>query len=355
MHKSWGNSIEFNEGADKIGVDVMRWMYGRQNPADNMLFGYKKADEARRQFYLMLWNTYKYFSDYAKLDGFKFEYKEQKSIAPVKSQNVLDIWIFNRFIYTLQQVDLHLQNYNAKDGALEVESLVSDISTWFIRRSRNRVWSHSEDMADKHSFYETMYLILSNLSIVISPIMPFLSEEMYTTLTGKESVHLSSWPNTEIKPDELLFEDMKLIRTIAENGHKVRKELKFKVRQPLASVTIRLPKNIQFRHAEFVNQYTKLLSDELNVKKVIVESGKGEVEVSYDSNLTPELILEGELRDLIRSIQAERKTQDIDPDVKIKLTIPEKFKTFESVLLKNVSASSITYGTELKVELANKN
>jgi len=65
MHKSWGNAIEFNEGADKIGVDVMRWMFARHNPAENMLFGYKKADEVRRQFYLMLWNTYKFFIEYA--------------------------------------------------------------------------------------------------------------------------------------------------------------------------------------------------------------------------------------------------------------------------------------------------
>ncbi|MEK7522119.1 MAG: class I tRNA ligase family protein, partial [Patescibacteria group bacterium] len=68
MHKSWGNAIEFNEGADKIGVDVMRWMFARHNPADNMLFGYKKADEVRRQFYLMLWNVYKFFVEYANLE-----------------------------------------------------------------------------------------------------------------------------------------------------------------------------------------------------------------------------------------------------------------------------------------------
>ncbi|MEK7078526.1 MAG: class I tRNA ligase family protein, partial [Patescibacteria group bacterium] len=74
MHKSWGNSVEFNEGADKIGVDVMRWMFARQNPADNMLFGYKKADEVRRQFYLMLWNTYKFFVEYANLDGYTIDW-----------------------------------------------------------------------------------------------------------------------------------------------------------------------------------------------------------------------------------------------------------------------------------------
>ena len=71
MHKSWGNAIEFNEGADKIGVDVMRWMFARQNPADNLLFGYKKADEVRRQFFLLLWNVYNFFVSYAILDNWQ--------------------------------------------------------------------------------------------------------------------------------------------------------------------------------------------------------------------------------------------------------------------------------------------
>src|SRR3989339_1298470 len=83
MHKSWGNAIEFNEGADKIGADVMRWMFVRHNPADNMLFGYKKADEVRRQFYLMLWNVYKFFVEYANLDKFK----NKKSIRQPADKN----------------------------------------------------------------------------------------------------------------------------------------------------------------------------------------------------------------------------------------------------------------------------
>ncbi|MDO8497181.1 MAG: class I tRNA ligase family protein, partial [bacterium] len=86
MHKSWGNSVEFNEGADKIGVDVMRWMYSRQNPADNLPFGYKKADEIRRQFYLILWNTYKYFIEYANQDKFKV----QSSKLKIENKSLLD-------------------------------------------------------------------------------------------------------------------------------------------------------------------------------------------------------------------------------------------------------------------------
>ena len=102
MHKSWGNAIEFNEGADKIGADVMRWLFTRHNPADNMLFGYKRADEVRRQFYLMLWNIYKFFVEYANLDKFK------PSTSPSVSKNVLDEWILSRFTGLIGSVEKNL-------------------------------------------------------------------------------------------------------------------------------------------------------------------------------------------------------------------------------------------------------
>ncbi|MBI3366488.1 class I tRNA ligase family protein, partial [Candidatus Roizmanbacteria bacterium] len=127
MHKSWGNMVEFNEGAEKIGVDVMRWMFSRHNPADNMLFGYKKADEVRRQFYLMVWNVYKFFVEYANLD--RYNSKPQ-----LKSKNLLDRWILSRFINLVLSVEENMREYNAKDASLEIEKFVSDVSTWYIRR-----------------------------------------------------------------------------------------------------------------------------------------------------------------------------------------------------------------------------
>lgn len=353
MHKSWGNYIEFNEGADKIGVDVMRWMFSRQNPADNMLFGYKKADEVRRQFYLLLWNIYKYYKDYAVLDNYKITGYGLRVVGEVaQSGNILDIWILNRFYSVINAARKNMHDYNAKDAALAIEQFVIDLSTWYIRRSRNRVWTHAESEDDKKSFYATMSTILVNLSVVISPFMPFISEEMYTTLTGNESVHLAEWPHTSgLGVDNDVIDDMQLVRTIAEAGNRIRKEIKIKVRQPLASITVGLPKDTKFKNEQYKAGYEKLLKDELNVKKIEwTQTDKETLVAAYDTNLTDELKAEGEVRDLMRQIQQERKTQGIQMDASIKLIIPEKFKQFAEEIKKTVQANVLEFGDSVHVE-----
>ena len=171
----------------------MRWMFARQNPADNMLFGYKKADEVRRQFYLMLWNTYKFFVEYANLDGYTIDWGRNTL------KNILDQWIISRFNNLVLSVEKFMREYNAKDAALEIEKFVNDLSTWFIRRSRDRIWLNSEDENDKQDFYQNLHFIFVNLSIILSPFTPFISEMIYTNLMDEESVHLASWPKVDKK------------------------------------------------------------------------------------------------------------------------------------------------------------
>ncbi len=316
MHKSWGNAIEFNEGADKIGVDVMRWMYSRQNPADNMLFGYHKADEVRRQFYLMLWNVYKFFVEYSNLD--KFEIQKSKEI-----KNVLDKWILSRFASTVLSVEKNLKEFNAKDSALEIEKFVSDLSTWFIRRSRDRVWVNSEDSADKTSFYSTLYYILVDLSIVISPFMPFISEEIYTNLTNGESVHLENWPEKDsgFKIQDLRLEkEMESARRVVEAGHAKRKIEGKKVRIPLAGLDLK----IEGDYSSLSPAVWEIILKELNIKNVVVNKTvrfpKKEVKVSES-----DLAYEGSLREFMRSIQAKRKEMGLKPTDYLDLAVPKEF------------------------------
>lgn len=324
MHKSWGNAIEFNEGADKIGVDVMRWMYARQNPADNMLFGYKKADEVRRQFYLMLWNVYKFFVEYANLDKFQItNYKLQKNskLKIPNSKNILDQWILSRFQSTVLFVEKKLKEFNVKDPALEIEKFVSDLSTWYIRRSRDRVWVNSDDEKDKENFYSTLYYVLVNLSIILSPIMPFISEEMYKNLTKGESVHLENWPNLEFRiQNSELEKEMELVRKVVEAGHSKRKEMKVKVRLPLAKLEVNLP----FDCSKIRDLVWEVVLKELNIKNIVVNKKirfpKKEVIISQE-----DLDYEGELREFIRSSQAKRKELGLKPTDYIKIEIPEKF------------------------------
>src|SRR3989339_1702365 len=350
MHKSWGNSIEFNEGADKIGVDVMRWMFARQNPADNMLFGYKKADEVRRQFYLMLWNVNKFFVEYANLD--KFEVQDDK--INLKSKNILDTWILSRLASLIDHTEKSFREFNAKEAALSIEKFVADVSTWFIRRSRDRVWVNSDDTNDKQYFYTTLRKILIDLSIIISPIVPFISEMIFTNLTDYESVHLTYWPKTDSlpKPDDKMFVDMEIVREMAEAGQRARKEQKIKVRQPLNSVRITAPVSKKFHIEAYREEYLRLLRLELNVKKVELGISKDDViYVQYDIILTEELKFEGKLRELMREIQSKRKELGTKPDQFVILTLPKDCMKFAEFLRKKILAHKIEEGNELNVSL----
>jgi isoleucyl-tRNA synthetase len=360
MHKSWGNAIEFNEGADKIGVDVMRWMFARHNPADNMLFGYKKADEVRRQFYLMLWNVYKFFVEYANLD--KYQILNNKSQINNKLQisnfkNVLDRWVLSRFASTVISVEKNLKEFNAKDAALDIEKFVSDLSTWFIRRSRDRVWVNSNNKEDKNYFYETLYYILVNLSIIISPFVPFVAEEIFTNLTGKESVNLENWPfdsgSTSLtiaqgKPlkNEKLEKEMEFARKVVVIGQAERKTTGVKVRIPLANLNIKteLPVNLE----SISNEVWEVVLKELNIKNVVLNNNfhypEKEVKVTKE-----QLEKEGKLRELIREIQSQRKLKGLQTDEKITLVIPKEFEKEKDFIAKRVLAKKISFGDGTEV------
>jgi len=348
MHKSWGNYVEFNEGAEKIGVDVMRWMFARQNPADNLLFGYKKADEVRRQFYLMVWNVYKFFVDYANLEKMAKPTPMQPTYVP---SSLLDQWVMARLSQFVSEAHKGYSSYEAHIVAIQAESLMSDISTWFIRRSRDRVWVNSENVSDKESFYMTLQTALSVFAVTVSPLMPFMTDVIYTSLTGQKSVHLAAWPQTKAQWDNDLIADMKLVRTLAEAGHRERKEKKWKVRQPLAGATISLAQGTAFIKKDAMAEYTSLLRAELNVKQITYQTTTEAVPtVVYDATLTPELAFEGKVRDLIRSIQEQRKMQNVKTDQTVKLTIPAEFMQVKESIARKVLASQVEEG-ELMIKI----
>jgi isoleucyl-tRNA synthetase len=291
MHKSWGNAVEFNEGADKIGVDVMRWLYVRQNPTENLLFGYTTADETRRRFHLKLWNVYNFFVTYANLDG----WKPTNHQSPITNhQSLLDKWILSRLNQTAGEVTSSLQKYDAYVASGAIESFVDDLSLWYIRRSRGRVGPAADDAKDKQAFYETCHFVLMNLSKLLAPFLPMISEVIFANLTKEESVHLADWPEAG-EVEKQLVEDMIKIRSVVETAHAIRKAEKIPVRQPLASLStvLKAPgKGLE-----------DLVKAEVNVKKVIWGAKK----VELDTKITSELAEEAHARELIRKIQEKRK------------------------------------------------
>lgn len=329
MHKSWGNYIEFNEGADKIGVDVMRWMYAKQQTAENILFGYKKADETRRQFHLMVWNIYNYFITYANLDNFDPKIKSEKL-------TILDEWILARLNQTINTVTLSLDSFDAYTASHAIEDFVNDLSLWYVRRSRGR--------EDRTVVYQTLYKVLVTLCKLMAPIMPYITEEMYQNLTGEESVHLADWPaGQKLKEKDLkLIEDMKLVRKLVEVGLGERKKENIKVRQPLRKIIFSVQCSIS-------NELIQLIKDELNIKEVEFKEGK-ELTAKLDTKLDDELIAEGKLRELIRSIQEARKAAGARLDQHIKLVVPEMPEMLET-LKRQVLADEVVVGPTLAVEL----
>lgn len=345
MHKSWGNSIEFNEGADKIGVDVMRWMYARSNPSENMLFGYKIGDVVRRSFLLMVWNIYRFFVDYATLDGYVASGIPSRPV----SVGVLDEWIIQRLHQVLFDTEKAYVNYDARTVTSDVEVLIDDISTWYIRRSRDRVWSGSDDEEDKKCFYQTLHYVLVQLMIIISPIVPFVSDEIYANLTGEESVHLASWPVVEEAVDMESIVQMEYIRKVVEVGNRLRREAGIKVKQPLAEVAVTYPADWNLEGADGL---WELVKAELNVKHVRTQASTQvtELDMKLDTHITPELQEEGDAREIVRTIQQERQKSGLKQDDTIELELPEYPESQKDYIMQKVNARSLTKGGELRIK-----
>jgi len=323
MHKSWGNAIEFNEGADKIGADVMRWMYARTNPTENMLFGYRNADETRRQFHIKVWNVYNFFVLNANLKGWKPKEK-------VKSDNDLDRWILARLQKTVNHATILLDEFDPSNAVANIELFVDDLSNWYVRRTRDRIDNDS---------LSTLYEVLVTLCKITSPVTPYISDLIYTNLTKEESVHLSTWPS-KAKFDELLVEKMQMIREFTEVAHALRKELKLPVRQPLQLLTLKKSDNALISDEGLI----QLLKDEVNVKNIVWGD-----ENKWDTTITPELKAEGEAREIIRKIQDERKAMGTKLDDKVIVSLPSWPSEHEAEIKKKALVSRLEKG-EFRVE-----
>jgi isoleucyl-tRNA synthetase len=347
MHKSWGNFIEFNEGAEKMGVDVMRWIYARQNVSENLLFGYRLADETRRRFHLKLWNVYNFFVTYANIDNWKPGGKIEEA-----DLSVLDKWILLRLEDLVKEVTENLDRYDAATASGLIEVFVDDLSNWYLRRSRDRVGFLAEDRLSKEAFYQTLYLVLEVLSRLLAPFTPFISDEIYCNLTKKESVHLSEWPHLDfafLDGEKNLVEDMVYLRDIVEKVHAKRKELGIPVRQPLIEAIVVSPDK---RFEKLSMDLFKIAEDELNVKRLVFKFAKEEL-VELNTKITPKLEEEAKARELLRKIQEERKKMNISftqPTIVYSPWLP-KDKQFLQMILKKSSSSKILKDNAFRVEI----
>jgi isoleucyl-tRNA synthetase len=361
MHKSKGNAIWFDDAVEKMGADVMRWLYARQNPAVDLRFGYHPVEGIKRRFFFILWNCYKFFADYANIDGWESVAAEFYS-APDERQHkvlrlhILDRWVLSRLNNLIKTVTAGLDNFDNTTAARALEDfVVNDFSTWYIRRSRDRIGPTAPDGGDKFNCCQILYQVLLTLTKLLAPFTPFLAEEIYKGLAFSErpglakSVHLTDWPEIESKwIDEDLERKIALVREIVEKGHAARKEAGIKVRQPLASLKISNSKS-QIPNKE---ELIQLIKDELNVREVKFTEGCGEIQVKLDTTLTPELRAEGEARELIRQIQNLRKKSGCQLDEKIIVEAPAWPENFTDYIKQKTLATELKVGPMLKVDIS---
>src|SRR5437762_58887 len=277
MHKSWGNAIWFDDAAEKMGADVMRWMYAGANTTQNMNFGYGLADEVKRKL-LTLWNTYSFFVTYANLDG----YTPEQGSVPVAERAELDRWILARLHELTGRVRAELDGFDAAGVTREIDAFVDDLSNWYVRLSRRRFWK-SESDSDKLAAYSTLYEVLVTLAKLMAPVMPFLAEEMYQNLVrshaaGAEepvSVHHNAYPEAdESLIDRRLLADTALTQQVVSLGRSARNKFGLKVRQPLRKILVRAPSKAD---EEALRRVKDQVLAELNVKEMEVTPDVGDL------------------------------------------------------------------------------
>ena len=367
MHKSTGNAIEANEAIERMGADVMRWMYSEQVPSQNLNFGYGPAHEIKRRL-LTLWNSVKFFVDYA-------------NVAPggeAGELEPLDRWLLSRVEQLVAEGTNAYERFWTPDVIVSFESFVDDLSNWYIRRSRRRFWDGDA------AALETLRTALLRSLVVIAPVMPFLAEHLWHVLRpeeGPESIFLTGWPEPGERDEQLLAE-VGETRRVVDLGRQARAGSQLPLRQPLRRLVVQgaplaeqhvgeIREELRVKEVEFGDvEATELrvkpnlpllgpkLGKELGSVRAALEAGQFEesnggfrvgghelsadevlvervgkegwavahadgITVALDTALDPELEVEKRVLDLIHELNAKRKDAGLELTDRIVVTLPQ--------------------------------
>jgi isoleucyl-tRNA synthetase len=372
MHGSHGNMIEATDAFARMGADVMRWQYCAQPPDRNLLFGFGRAEEIRREL-LTFWNSVSFFVSYANIDGFRPSWSE---LEPSGDLQPLDLWLVERTRAFVADATAAYDRFRSDEVIRLYEAYSDDLSNWYIRRTRPRFWA-GDDVA-----LRTLWYSLVQTLRVLSPVMPFLTEHLWQNLVpdGPESVHLAVWPETPAA-DRVLLDEMDDVRRVVTLAHQARSSAGLKLRQPLRRLVVEgaagarshtqeIADEVRVKDVVFDNVDAELrvkpnlpalgprlgkelrtvqqalqagefdeLGDgrfraagyELEPDEVLVERGGRDgwavaaadgVTVALDTTLDDELLLEGRVYDLIRRVNTMRKDEGLDLTDRIVLTVP---------------------------------
>ncbi len=359
MSKKLKNYPDPNLVMEKYGADALR-AYLMASPvvfAENLNFSEKGVAESLRKNVMLLWNVYKFYEIFA------LENKQEELLENhFNSQNVLDIWIKTKLADLIKEVENSLDSQKNKSREINlpkamrsITEFIDELSTWYLRRSRDRF--KSEDLEDRKMALATTSFVLENLAKVMAPFMPFIAESLwqkvkfYNFQSDDKSVHLEAWPEMiKAENSEEVVYKMDLIREVVKVGLARRDEAGIKIRQMLESAQVAIRVDLE-NESNLEVEYLNLITDELNIRSVDVlflaagdpklpENEK--VKVELDTEITPELKQEGIKRELVRSINMIRKDLGLNRDRSAKV-----FLTTDDAEIKETVA---LMGEEIKKE-----
>ncbi|MCU0679650.1 MAG: class I tRNA ligase family protein, partial [Planctomycetes bacterium] len=366
MSKSKGNIINPWDVIGLYGVDAVRLhMYTINAPGEGKNYDLDDVRDVFRKNIMILWNVYSFYAMYKKNANDANPEYSGRITRIANNANILDKWIVARLNQLIKKMAEELEKYHVYEAAREIPLFINDLSTWYLRRSRERF--KSEDKKDEEAALSTLGFVLAELAKVMAPFMPFISEQLWQKVTGynfadeNKSVHLEQWPavapsfakatagekasagkpaGLKIKKEELkIMEEMAMARKIVELGLAKRDEAGIKVRQPLRELRI---KNYELRM-----EYAGLIKAELNVKAITFKKGQGEISVELDTEISEELKLEGMKRELVRAINNMRKEAGLTIGDRIEIkwngtgSVTETIKVFEKEIMKETLADII--------------
>lgn len=328
LSKSKKNYPPMEEVLDTFGGDVLR-LFILSSPivqGESAKFDKEALNDVKKEFFLPLWNSVKYFVTYAQIHNY------DPSKATIDSQDQLDQWILARYEDTNAKVQILMDNYRIMEAAKLFAPFVNDLSTWYIRRSREKIKDGNLESLN------TLYYVLSNFSRTISAFVPFMAETLYEILDQRtqrnlDSVHLDLYPEIRHLTQEQkeLLEKMETTRNIVSIALSLRVSNSLKVRQPLSEMFVE-------SETDF---YPELIQDEVNVKEVKkgeptdlseIKSVEGKnMKVHLNTFLTEELRSEGIARELVRQLQDLRKAQNLNVTDKVNATFKNTEENIKAV------------------------
>ena len=268
MSKSKGNVVNPWDHFNKEGTDAIRWYMTTQSaPWNPMNFDPKGVRETYAKMFLTLWNVHRFHADYAVLDN--FDPDDKSTFVPVEKRSPLDRWILSRISTVAQDYHNQFVSWEFHKAGRDLENFViNDLSNWYVRRSRRRLWDEA-DSNDKRACQHTLHEVLCTVSKLMAPISPFMSDRIHHDLTG-ESVHMADWPlgsslvEKSLPPQDLdLEQKMSLVRTLTETGRRIRVDSNRRQRLPCQSGWIVGGMNLTDFHS--------IIAEELNVENLETE------------------------------------------------------------------------------------